>query len=50
MERATFKILFYIRRTKKLKDGTFPICARISVNGTSAEFRIQRSVKAKDWF
>ncbi len=49
MERATFKILFYIRKTKKLKDGTFPICARITVNGTRAEFRIQRSVKAKDW-
>ena len=49
MERATFKVLFYIKRARKLKNGAFPICARITVNGTRAEFRIQRSVKAKEW-
>ncbi len=49
MERATVKVLFYLKRARKLKDGTLPICARITVNGTRAEFRINKSVYEEHW-
>ena len=49
MKRATFTVLFFILRTKKLRDGTSPICARITVNGSRAEFRLQSSIRDKLW-
>ena len=49
MTRATYAVLFYIKRTKKLKDGTVPIYARITVNSQRAEFGLQKSIKADDW-
>jgi len=49
MTRATFNVLFYIKRTKKLRDGTSPIYARISVNGKRAEFALQRSIEINEW-
>ena len=49
MERATVKVLFYLKRARKLKNGTLPICARITVNGTRAEFRINKSVYEEHW-
>jgi len=49
MKRATFTVLFYIKRTKKLKDGTAPIYARITVNGLRAEFALQKSIDEDQW-
>jgi len=49
MTRATFTFLFYIKRTKVLKDGTVPIYARITVNNQRAEFGMQRSVAEDQW-
>ena len=49
MERATFRISFFIKRTKKLKDGTSPIFVRITVNGERAEFGLQEGVDVKEW-
>ena len=49
MKRATFKVLFYIKRTKALKNGTVPIYARVTINRQRAEFSIQRSLKENDW-
>ncbi|MDP2721971.1 MAG: Arm DNA-binding domain-containing protein [Bacteroidales bacterium] len=49
MERSTFIVLFYIKRTKKLKDGTSPIFARITVNGQRTEFGMQLSIAEVLW-
>lgn len=49
MKRATFTVLFYIKRTKKMKDGTSPIYARITVNRQRSEFALQKSINEKDW-
>ncbi len=49
MKRATFKVLFFIKRTKKLKDGTSPIYARLTVNGLRSEFTLQKSIDENQW-
>jgi site-specific recombinase XerD len=49
MKRATFTVLFYIKRTKKKKDGTSPIYARITVKSQRAEFTLHKSIYVKDW-
>jgi site-specific recombinase XerD len=49
MKRATFTTLFFIKKSKLLKDGQAPIYARITVNGKRSEFSIKRSVKPNLW-
>lgn len=49
MKRATFTVLFYIKRTKKKRDGTSPVFARLTVNGLRAEFSLQKSIKEDQW-
>ena len=49
MERNYFSILFFIKRTKLLKNGEAPICLRITVNGKRAEVQIKRSVEVNKW-
>ncbi len=49
MQRATFKVLFYVKHTKQLKDGSLPIFARITVNKSRLEFGLQRSVGMGHW-
>lgn len=49
MRRTSFAVLFYVKRTKVLQDGTVPIYARITVNGQRAEFGLQRSIEEKQW-
>lgn len=49
MERNYFSILFFIRKTKLLKNGEAPICLRITVNGRRAEVQIKRSVEVSKW-
>jgi site-specific recombinase len=49
MERNYFSILFFIKKTKLLKNGEAPICLRITVNGKRAEIQIKRSVEVKKW-
>ncbi len=49
MKRASFTVLFYIKRTKKLKDGTIPVYVRLTVNGLRAEFALQRSIDDGQW-
>ena len=44
MQRNYFSILFFIRRTRLLKNGEAPIGLRITVNGQRAELQIKRSV------
>lgn len=45
MERYYFLILFFIRRTRLLKNGEAPIGLRITVNGQRAELQIKRNVR-----
>ncbi len=45
MQRNYFTILFFIKKSKLLKNGEAPICMRITVNGQRAEIQIKRSVE-----
>ena len=49
MKRVTFKVLFFVKRTKKLKDGSLPVYVRITMNGERTEFGLQRSVDENLW-
>ena len=49
MQRNYFSILFFIRRTRLLKNGEAPIGLRITVNGQRAEMQIKRSVVEDRW-
>lgn len=42
-------ILFYIKRTKLLKNGNAPIFVRITVNKERAEFGLKKSIDPKLW-
>ena len=49
MKRTTFSILFYIKRTKLLKNGNAPVYMKITVNGKSSEVSLKRSILPKLW-
>lgn len=49
MKRKTFTILFFIKRTKLLRNGEAPIYMRITVDSVRAEIAIQRSINISDW-
>lgn len=49
MKRQTFTILFYIKRTKLLKNGEAPIRMRITIDGQKAETQLKRSVLVEEW-
>ena len=49
MERATFNVLFYLRKSRQLKDDTYPIYARITVGSSRAEFSLHLYVLEKNW-
>ena len=49
MERTTFGLLFYIRRTKLNKSGEASIFLRITVNGERADASIKRSIEPRLW-
>lgn len=49
MKRSTFSIIFFIKRTRALKNGALPIYARITINGIRAEFAIQIEIEESNW-
>lgn len=49
MKQGTMNILFFILKTKLLKNGEAPILMRITIDGHYEEVRIQRSVPPKLW-
>lgn len=49
MKQGTMNILFFILKTKLLKNGDAPILMRITIDGHYEEVRIQRSVPPKLW-
>ena len=46
--RATFKVLFYVNRSKE-KNGIVPIMGRVTSNGTTAQFSCKRSIPKELW-
>jgi hypothetical protein len=48
-KKKTFAILFYVKRTKLLKNGGAPIFMRITVDALRTEMSIQRSINLSDW-
>lgn len=49
MERSTFSVLFYVKRSKPLKNGDVPVYLRITVNSKGAEISLKRSINPKLW-
>jgi site-specific recombinase XerD len=48
-EKSTFRILFYLKRTKTLSNGELTIFMRITVNGERAEVSTHQSVEPHLW-
>lgn len=49
METNTFRILFYLKKTKNLKNGEAPVFMRITTNGERAELAAHRSIQSQLW-
>lgn len=49
MKQGTMNILFFVLKTKLLKNGEAPILMRITIDGQFDEIRIQRSTPLKYW-
>lgn len=49
LDRNYFSVLFFIKKTKLLKNGEAPICLRITVNKKRAEVQIKRSIPINKW-
>ncbi|MDR2036669.1 MAG: site-specific integrase [Bacteroidales bacterium] len=49
MERVTFKILFYVKKTRIAKNGEVPIMLRVTVNGLRTETSVNLKVNPKSW-
>lgn len=49
MQRSTFKILFYLKRSNIKPDGTVPVMGRVTIDGTISQFSCKMTVPAKLW-
>lgn len=49
MERRTFKILFFIKKTRVSRNGEVPVLLRVTVDGLRAETSINLKVNPKLW-
>ncbi len=49
MKQGTMNILFFVLKTKLLKNGEAPVLMRITINGDYDDVRIQRSVPLNLW-
>ena len=49
MQRVTFSVLFYVKRSKPFRNGSLPIYLRISIDGKKAETSIKRGVTPELW-
>ena len=45
MRRDSFNVLFFIKKTKLLKNGEASVCMRITVNGARVETNIRKSIE-----
>ena len=49
MKRKSFRILFFLRKGKLLKNGEAPICMRLTVDGCACDILIKRSILSEQW-
>ena len=49
MERKTFSVVFFCKKTKVTRKGVAPIYVRITANGQSTEIYTQCQVEPKKW-
>lgn len=49
MQRNYFTVLFFLKKSKLLKNGEAPICMRITINGKRAEIQIKRGIDVAKW-
>ena len=49
MRRISFNVLFFIKKTKLLKNGEASVCMRITVDGQRVETNIRKSVDPGSW-
>ena len=49
MQRVTFSVLFYVKRSKPFKNGDLPIYLRITIDGKKAETSLKRGVPPELW-
>lgn len=47
--RSTFKILFYINRSKTKADGTTAILCRITIDGANSVITTGESIRPEEW-
>lgn len=47
--KATFSVLFYLRKTREDEKGLVPIMGRITINGERAQFNTKTAVSPKQW-
>lgn len=49
MARSTFKLLFYINRTKQKKNGRCPLMGRITIDGEQIQYSLGEDIIPEDW-
>ena len=49
MKRDSFRVLFFLKKTRLLKNGAASVCMRITVNGTRVENNIRKSIDPALW-
>ena len=49
MKRDSFRVLFFLKKTRLLKNGEASVCMRITVNGTRVENNIRKSIDPVLW-
>ena len=49
MRRDSFNVLFFIKKTKLLKNGEASVCMRITVKGARVETNIRKSIEPVSW-
>lgn len=49
MKRDSFRVLFFLKKTKLLKNGEASVCMRITVNGTRVENNTRKSIDPVLW-
>ena len=49
MQRVTFSVLFYVKRSKPFRNGDLPIYLRITIDGKKAETSLKRGVLPELW-
>ena len=49
MERKRFSVLFFIKRSKLLKNGEAPVRVRVTYDRLYVELQLKRSIKVPLW-